>query len=697
MSPWCSATRPACRRCSPPTGRRPDGPATLVEAFGADILERGFAGDELSTDDAGSEAFRERIDAYGARSGLALPIPTSRAPAGVLYVLFDDTDTIDPQYRELARALAAQAGLAVELLTAREDLARQTRVTSALLTVSERLATLTDPREVPGTLVAAIRVATGASLAAVARWSEANQRVEFAAIEGLTPEEQAGLLALDPGPELGIVQGGLEGRSAVFVAPFDPVDIPIAFAEAMGITAIAGAPITAGGDVWGFLLVATRPGDPSIVETGAELLRGFATITATAVGRTQAIALLERSHDALESAVAERTFELTQVVEELSRANRAKTEFLANVSHELRTPLTAIVGFTDLLLHGMEGPLTEAQREDLRTIDSSGGRLLGLIDNLIEVSDIEAGRVELRIEPVALTPFLQERATEIRSFAGHKQQSVELESGRGPAIIYADEGRLRTVLRNLLSNAVKFTPAHGTIRIEAAGTRGRRPDRRRRHGDRHLPGRPGADLRTVSSRLRPGRAGNRPRPRDRARVRPAPRRRPHGRVDTWYREPVQRLAARCRRIADLASPGRLMSRRPSAARPRGRRRPRHAAADAARPRTGRPGRRRGRHRRGGTRHHRARATRPRRARPAAARHDRVRCGPLDPRPCGSGHREDQASCLLRVGPAGGSARGARRRSRRLRRQAVRGERVRRARAAAARRTSAGLIVATRRP
>ena len=450
-------------------GTRLDRATTLAEAFGADILERGFAGDELSTDDAGSAAFRERIDAYGARCGMALPIPTSWRVAGVLLVLFDDADTIDPQYRELARALAAQAGLAVELLGAREDLARQTRVTSALLAVSERLATLTDPRDVPGALVAAIRSATGASLAAVARWSEAEQRVEFAAIEGLTPEEQVGLLALDPGPELGIVQGGLEGRSAVFVAPFDPVDIPVAFAEALGITAIAGAPITVGDDVWGFLLVATRPGDPSIVETGAELLRGFATITATAVGRTQAIALLELSHDALESAVAERTFELTQVVEELSRANRAKTEFLSNVSHELRTPLTSIIGFTDLLLHGMEGPLTDAQREDLRTIDASGGRLLGLIDNLIEVSDIEAGRVELRIEPVALMPFLQERATEIRTFAGHKQQSIELESGLGPAIIYADEGRLRTVLRNLLSNAVKFTPAQGTIRIEAAG------------------------------------------------------------------------------------------------------------------------------------------------------------------------------------------------------------------------------------
>jgi signal transduction histidine kinase len=224
-----------------------------------------------------------------------------------------------------------------------------------------------------------------------------------------------------------------------------------------------------GDHVWGFLVVATREGDPSLVEHGAELLRGFATITATAVGRTEAIAELERSHDALEAAVAERTFELTQVVEELSRANRAKAEFLANVSHELRTPLTSILGFTDLLLHGMEGPLTPPQREDLRTIDAAGGRLLGLIDDLIEVSDIEAGRVMLRIEPVALTPFLEERVTEIRSLATQKHQTVELDAGTAPAIIYADEGRLRTVLRNLLGNALQYTPAEGSIRIAASG------------------------------------------------------------------------------------------------------------------------------------------------------------------------------------------------------------------------------------
>ena len=366
-----------------------------------------------------------------------------------------------------ARRLVNATGTFV--LDAAQGRVRAERVAAALLEVSERLSTLTDPDEVPNSLVAAIRSATGASLAVVARWSTESKRVEFAAFEGLTAEEQAALLALDPGPELGIVQGGLEGRSAVFVPPFDSVDIPVAFAEALRITAIAGAPIVVGDHVWGFLVVATREGDPSLVEHGAELLRGFATITATAVGRTEAIAELERSHDALEAAVAERTFELTQVVEELSRANRAKAEFLANVSHELRTPLTSILGFTDLLLHGMEGPLTPSQREDLRTIDAAGGRLLGLIDDLIEVSDIEAGRVMLRIEPVALTPFLEERVTEIRSLATQKHQTVELDAGTAPAIIYADEGRLRTVLRNLLGNALQYTPAEGSIRIAASG------------------------------------------------------------------------------------------------------------------------------------------------------------------------------------------------------------------------------------
>jgi signal transduction histidine kinase len=255
----------------------------------------------------------------------------------------------------------------------------------------------------------------------------------------------------------------------VLVPPFDPDDIPVPFAEALGVTALAGAPIIVEDRVWGFLVVATRAGDPTIVDSGAELLSGFATMTATAIGRTEAIAELERNRLYLESAVAARTRELTQVVDELSRAMQAKTEFLSNVSHELRTPLTAILGFTDLLLHGLEGPLTDAQHEDLRTIESSGGRLLGLIDDLIDVSRIEAGHVELRIVPVPLTALLEDVAAEVRPMSVQKQLALEVSIGDPPPIVYVDETRVRAILANLLSNAIKFTPSGGSIRIEAEG------------------------------------------------------------------------------------------------------------------------------------------------------------------------------------------------------------------------------------
>ncbi len=439
------------------------------EQRGRQLIDRALAGEELSTDDPGSEAFVEHVHSFGGQAGLALPIPTSAGVGGVLMLVYAAQPTIDPAIRELARSLSSQAGLAVELLAARDDLSRETRRSTALLEVSERLATLTDPDAVPDALVTAIHAATGASLAAVARWSEEESRVRFTAIQGMTAEEEGILHDLEPqAASLGIVQGGLAGKYAVHVPPFDPEELPIPVMEALGITAIAGAPIAVEDRVWGFLMVATREGDPSIVESGADLLRGFATITATALGRTEAMAELERSREYLESAVAARTRELTQVVAELRLASAARTEFLSNVSHELRTPLTSILGFTDLLLHGLEGPLTDAQHEDLRTIEASGGRLLGLIDDLIDVAQVEAGTVDLDVGPIALHALLEGVAAEMRPLAARNRLTLDVDAAAGPDVIDADEGRLRAILANLLGNAVKFTPAGGSIRVEVA-------------------------------------------------------------------------------------------------------------------------------------------------------------------------------------------------------------------------------------
>ena len=355
------------------------------------------------------------------------------------------------------------------MLDAAQGLVRAERVAAALLEVRRAPVHAHGSDDVPGTLVAAIRSATGASLAGVARWSTAGPARRVRGVRRPDRRGAGGALALNPGPELGIVQGGLEGRPAVFVPPFDPADIPVAFAEALRITGRSRARRSWSGTACGAsLVVATRDGDPSLVENGAELLRGFATITATAVGRTEAIAELERSHDALEAAVAERTFELTQVVEELSRANRAKTEFVERVARAAYAADLDPGLYPDLLLHGMEAALTAAQREDLRTIDAAGGRLLGLIDDLIEVSDIEAGRVELGIEPVALTPFLEERPRRSGPSRRTRSRPSSWTQGRRPRSSTRTRGA-STVLRNLLSNAVRFTPPEGSIRIEASG------------------------------------------------------------------------------------------------------------------------------------------------------------------------------------------------------------------------------------
>jgi len=453
-------------------GQAPGGgdgpPAASRREIATALLDRAFDGAELCTDDPDSEAFAAQVREYGGASGLALPIRDSSGPVAVLVVLHDAPVPFDPPVRDAARNLCAQAGIAIELLEARQDLLRQTRLASALLAVSQRLATLTDPDDVPAALIEAIRAATGASIALVARWSDAESRVSFAAIDGLAPDEVRTLRNMEPvADQFGMVQGGLQGRAAVLVPPFDPDDVPVDLVARLGVTAVAGAPISVDGQTWGFLVVATRGGDPGIVETGAEMLAGFASIAATALGRTNAIAELERGHELLESTVAERTRELTDAVSELRRASQAKTEFLSNVSHELRTPLTSILGFTDLLLHGLEGPLTGAQHEDLRTIEISGGRLLGLIDDLIDVSRIEADDVDLRIGPIELGAFLGRVVAETRPRADHKALRLSLDLGDAPAVITADSVRLDAILANLLSNAIKFTPRGGTIHVEA--------------------------------------------------------------------------------------------------------------------------------------------------------------------------------------------------------------------------------------
>lgn len=148
-------------------------------------------------------------------------------------------------------------------------------------------------------------------------------------------------------------------------------------------------------------------------------------------------------------------------------ADRMKTEFVSLVSHELRTPLTSIKGYIDLLAAGEVGELTPDQLEFLGIAKSNADRLVALINDLLDISRIEAGKVELRRQPLALDGVLQQVATSLRPQLEAKQQKLSLELAPGLPAVLGDGDRLVQVFTNLLSNATKYTPAGGAILLRA--------------------------------------------------------------------------------------------------------------------------------------------------------------------------------------------------------------------------------------
>ena len=164
--------------------------------------------------------------------------------------------------------------------------------------------------------------------------------------------------------------------------------------------------------------------------------------------------------------ISERSVELEQLSAELYRANRAKSEFLANVSHELRTPLAAIVGFADLLRDGAYGALTARQVGPVERIETSANHLQDLVEQVLDLAKMAAGRLEVHTEQLKLRPFVIDVATEIEPLVTKKGLSFSIQVPASLPRIASDPTHLRQILVNLLGNAIKFT-AIGNITLRA--------------------------------------------------------------------------------------------------------------------------------------------------------------------------------------------------------------------------------------
>jgi len=444
-------------------GRYPR-PLDMETTPGIAILTRSVVQIPDIEDPSAVEFVRQSGRLLGFRSVVTIPMLRESEAVGAIIVARREPGRFSDAELELLKTFADQAVIAIENVRLFKELEARTAALTrsveqltALGEVGRAVSSTLDLETVLTTIVSRAVQLSGLDGGVVFEYDEgAEEFVQRAATETGGALAQARRTTRIPKGQ------GVLGRTAITLEPVQVPDItvPGAYESRLrgnliesGIRAILAVPMVREGRVIGCLGVTRNRVGEFPAET-IEMLRTFATQSALAIQNAR----LYR--------------ELVQKSRELEAASQHKSEFLANMSHELRTPLNAIIGFSDALLDRMFGDVNEKQEEYLRDISESGGHLLSLINDILDLSKIEAGRMELELADFNLPQAIQnalilvgERAIR-RGIALH--QVIEERVGD----IRADERKVKQVLLNLLSNAIKFTPEGGRIEVRAVPVNG---------------------------------------------------------------------------------------------------------------------------------------------------------------------------------------------------------------------------------
>jgi two-component system, NtrC family, sensor kinase len=388
-----------------------------------------------------------------------MPMLRGNNPVGVIVVSRAQSGPFSTAEVELLHTFADQAVIAIEnvrlfteLQARTAELTRSVQQLTALGEVGRAVSSTLDLETVLTTIVSRAIQLAGLEAGAIYEYDETAELFHLRATQNLPDEflEIARPLALPKGE-------GATGRLAVTREPVQIPDVeaPEAYQGRMrdillrlGYRALLAVPLISEYHIVGGLVVNRRqPGEfaPEVID----LLRTFATQSALAIQNARLFREIEEKSRQLEI------------------ASQHKSEFLANMSHELRTPLNAVIGFSEVLGERMFGELNEKQEEYLKDIHASGQHLLSLINDILDLSKIEAGRMELDLGRFDLPHVVDTAVLLIRERAGRRGIALHVEVDERLGEMQGDERKIKQVLLNLLSNAIKFTPEGGRIGVRA--------------------------------------------------------------------------------------------------------------------------------------------------------------------------------------------------------------------------------------
>ena len=434
-------------------------PVGMDSVPGMAILTRSVVHVPDIEEPSAGELVRQIGRALGFRSSVGVPMLREGEAVGAIIVNRREPGRFSDGEVELLKTFADQAVIAVEnvrlfkeLEARTADLTRSVEQLTALGEVGRAVSSTLDLGTVLTTIVSRAVQLSGLDGGVVFEYDE-----DIEEFVQRVATETGGALA-EARRTARIRKGeGVLGQTAITLEPVQVPDITVPGAYAgrlrenligSGVRAILAVPMVREGQLIGCLGVTrNRPGDfPA--ET-IELLRTFATQSALAIQNARLFREIEDKSRQLEA------------------ASRHKSEFLANMSHELRTPLNAVIGFSEVLLQRMFGALNDKQDEYLKDIYASGQHLLSLINDILDLSKIEAGRMELAPAPFHLPTALENAVTLVREQAARHGIALHLDLDPRLDQLVGDERKVKQVVLNLLSNAVKFTPEGGRISLTA--------------------------------------------------------------------------------------------------------------------------------------------------------------------------------------------------------------------------------------